>query len=98
MTTYDLANHEATHYEELPLTAPCDFSQVSRRCTADLQTGDVIDDDHKIQSRLDSFRTREVPGGPRKIRTTWYYTDPPEDAVKPDPQDDTDSEISSEAS
>ena len=89
--TYEDVNMEKlTKFQDIPASAPCTWDNVVRRCTSDLITGDVIDDDHKITTRTEEFKFRELPRAPRKIRTVWYYKPEadPEDQENVDPEED----------
>ena len=61
-------------FQMLPEDATIDWSEVQRRTTLDALTGDELESDFKIQSRTQKYLVRELPHGPRDIRTEFYYT------------------------
>ena len=57
----------------MPDSNEIDWSLVTRRTTKDANTGETIDDDYRVQSRKDEYLKRELPRGPRDIRTLYYF-------------------------
>jgi len=86
LTTYEHVDKSAKFFKDIPANAPCTWQTVVRRVTSDLVSGDVIDDDHKITQRDDSYKFRELPKGPRKIRTIWYFDENHEDTASDENQ------------
>ena len=79
LLSYEREDLQQTNYL-LPGEDGPDLDLITRRCTRDLKTGIVIDDDFKFQRTKPKHRIRELPKGPRDIRTIFYY--PKETAEK----------------
>ena len=72
METYERIDYKKCNFLGAGSTGP-EWGSCMRRLTKDLKTGDVIDDEYRLHERDNSWLFRHVPGGPRDLRTVFYY-------------------------
>ena len=73
--TWERIDYEATNFQGIDIGGPS-WPSVTRRVTKDLRTGDVIEDEYKLNKQDKKYLYRELPGAPRDIRTIFYYIAP----------------------
>ena len=71
METYERIDYKKCNFLGVGSTGP-EWGSCLRRLTKDLRTGDVIDDEYRLQERDKSWLFRHIPGAPRDLRTGFY--------------------------